>query len=519
MKGIKKAGIIVAALLIAVSGAYAYTALGSTEDVIQDGVYIEGVDISGMSVEDAKESIEEIAKDKASTKVSITINKDVVDTTLEELGYKWSNKSIVEEAIHIGKSGNVIKRYKDKLDLLNEGKYFAVELKLSKEDLKENLHKICEPYNIEAKNASLKATGSGFEIIPEKEGCVVDYKTSTAELYSYLTQEWDGKSEVAFTATTEVSKPKYTTEDCEKVSNIPMGSYYTSFSTGWSYDNRNMNIKNGAEKIDGTVLYPGEEFSCNECLAPWTADNGWYPAGTYVDGAVEDSLGGGICQVSSTLYNALIRAEIEIIERYPHSMSVSYVPLAADAALAGDYKDLVFKNNTDAPIYIQAIYNAAGSITFNVYGHDTRDENRTIEFVSETVSTIPIKKEIKKDSTKEKGYEEVVSTGHVGYVAKLWKIVYENGEQVSKDLVHTSSYKMTPTKIVKGTKEVEETTEEKPEKNSEDTEKKNVEKNTEESTEKKEEQVTEKETVKETVKETEAEVASESSEDATDAAE
>lgn len=484
MKGIKKAGVVIAALFVAVSGIYAYTALGSTEDIIQDGVYIENLDISGMTVEDARDAIEELAKEKASTKVSITVNKDVIETTLDKLGYKWSNESIVDEAVHIGKSGNVIKRYKDKLDLANEGKYFAIELKLSKKDLKENLQEICKPYNIEAKNASLEATGSGFKIIPEKEGCVVDYDTSTEGLYKYLTEQWDGKSEVAFTTTTEISKPEYTTEDCEKVSDTPMGSYYTSFSTGWSYENRNLNIKNGAEKIDGTVLYPGETFSCNDCLAPWTTDNGWYPAGTYVDGGVADSLGGGICQVSSTLYNALIRAEIEIVERYPHSMSVSYVPLAADAALAGDYKDLVFKNNTDAPIYIQAIYSSAGTIKFNVYGHDTRDPNRTIEFVSETISTTPIKKEIKKDPTKKVGYEKVESTGHVGYSAKLWKIVYENGKQVSKDLIHTSSYRMSPTKIVKGTKKEDKDKDKDKDTDSEKTTKKTKEKTTEKETEK-----------------------------------
>ena len=102
-----------------------------------------------------------------------------------------------------------------------------------------------------------------------------------------------------------------------------MGSYYTSFSVGTSYDNRNNNIKHGAEVLDGILLYPGEQYSLNEHLAPWTAENGWYPAGTYVDGGVADSYGGGICQVSSTLYNALLEAEIIVVERYSHSMSVA----------------------------------------------------------------------------------------------------------------------------------------------------------------------------------------------------
>jgi vancomycin resistance protein YoaR len=231
-----------------------------------------------------------------------------------------------------------------------------------------------------------------------------------------------------------------------------MGSWTTSFTVGSSYENRNLNIKNGAEKIDGSILYPGEQYSCNEHLAPWTEDNGWYPAGTYVDGGVQDSLGGGICQVSSTLYNALLRAEIKVVKRFSHSMAVSYVDLAADAALAGDYKDLVFENDTDAPIYIQGIYNSGGTITFNIYGHDTRDKSHSVEYVSELVSTTPIKESVTKDSSKPVGYTEVVENGHVGYVAKLWKITYENGKQVDKELLHTSTYAMSPKKIIKGTK-------------------------------------------------------------------
>ena len=126
-------------------------------------------------------------------KVTLTINKDQVTVTLKKLSYQWSNESVIEEAVGIGKSGNIIKRYKDDLDLKNQGKKFELEIGIEKETLKENLQTICEPYNVEAKNASLKATGSGFEIIPEKEGCVVDYETSTEELYKYLTESWDGK--------------------------------------------------------------------------------------------------------------------------------------------------------------------------------------------------------------------------------------------------------------------------------------------------------------------------------------
>ena len=137
-------------------------------------------------------------------------------------------------------------------------------------------------------------------------------------------------------------------------------------------------------------------------------------------------------------------------------MSVGYVDFAADAALAGDYKDLVFENNTDAPIYLQSHFDGV-SLTFNIYGHDTRKKWHEVRYESELIKTIPVKKITVKDPTKPVGYVEV-EEGHVGRVAKLWKITYEHGKQVSKELLHESKYKMVPSKTIKGTgKNVKET--------------------------------------------------------------
>lgn len=452
MKGIRRAGIVIMCAVFMMGAMQVLAASKETsEEKIKEGVFIDSVDVSKMTYDEAKKAVKKLVDSRSSEEVKITVNKDVVTTTMKELGYQWANDSILEEAVSLGKSGNVIKRYKEDLELKNEGMKYEVQMELNRETLEEKLQELCEPYNIEAKNASIKLTSTGFVTVPEKEGCVVDYKATTETFYKYITEKWDGKSDIEFVAETEVAKPKYTAEDCEKVSSTPMGSFTTNFTVGSAYNNRNLNIKNGADKIDGNILYPGEQFSCNEHLAPWTEDNGWYPAGTYVDGGVADSLGGGICQVSSTLYNALLNAEIKVVERFSHSMAVSYVDLAADAALAGDYKDLVFENDTDAPIYVQGIYNSGGSITFNIYGHDTRDANHSVKYISETVSTTPIKTETKKDSSKPAGYYEVTENGHVGYVAKLWKVTYENGKEVKKELLHTSRYAMAPKKVVKGT--------------------------------------------------------------------
>lgn len=458
MKRIGRYGIALAVMVLLLGTVQTFAASEDTEDVVREGIHIDSVDVSNMTEEEMKKAVKEVVAVRTGAKVTLQINKDKVETSLKELGYRWNNKSVMDEAMNAGKQGNVIKRYKDSIDLKKNGKTYELEISVDKEKLKKALKKLCGPYDVEAKNASLKATGHGFQIIPEVEGCVVDYEKSAEQLMSYIDNTWDKESAVAFETTTKITKPKYTTKDCEKVSNEPMGTYTTYFTAG--VVNRNANIKNGAEKLSDKVVYPGEQFSCNENLVPWTEDNGWYPAGTYSDGEVVDSLGGGICQVSSTLYNALLDAELKIVERYPHSMAVSYVPLSADAALAGDYKDLVFENDTDAPVYVQAHY-SEGAITFNIYGHDTRDPGHKVEYVSKTIKTIPITTTTKKDSTKEAGYTETIA-GHVGYVAELYKVTYENGKQVSKELIHTSSYKMSPTIKVVGTKkkkkEEEETT-------------------------------------------------------------
>lgn len=456
MKIIRRFGIMLASIVLLVGTVQTFAASEDTEEVVKEGVRIDSVDVGNMSYDEMKEAVEDIVKERLGIKVSLKVNKDTVETTLEELGYSWDNKDILDEAMGAGKQGNVIKRYKDSIDLKKKGKTLELDMSFDKDTLKTAIEKVCEPYNVKSKNATLKATGHGFKIINGKEGCEVDYNKTVDQLISYIEKDWDKKAEISFETTTKITKPKYTKKDCQKVSNEPMGSYTTYFSAG--VVNRNNNIRNGAEKLSDQVIYPGERFSCNEHLVPWTEDNGWYPAGTYSDGGVVDSLGGGICQVSSTLYNALLEAEIKVVERYPHSMAVSYVPLAADAALAGDYKDLVFENNTDAPIYIQAHY-SDGAITFNVYGHDTRKEGHKVEYVSKTVKTIPMTTKTKKDSSKEEGYTETIP-GHVGYVAELYKVTYENGEQVSNELLHTSTYKMSPTTKIIGTKKKKEDPEE-----------------------------------------------------------
>ena len=222
----------------------------------------------------------------------------------------------------------------------------------------------------------------------------------------------------------------------------------TEYSNGTS--GRKQNVAVGAEKINGTLVQPGEEFSVEAVVVPFDAENGYALAASYEMGKVVDSYGGGICQVSTTLYVAVLKAELEVTERYSHSMIVHYVDPSMDAAIAEGLKDLKFINNTDAPIYIEA--SADGStLHFAIYGHETRDPNRTVRYENETTSTEDPTPGLTEDANASFGTIEQTSYGYQGSTARLWKIVNDNGNE-TKEQVNSSTYRMTSDVYTVGTK-------------------------------------------------------------------
>lgn len=152
-----------------------------------------------------------------------------------------------------------------------------------------------------------------------------------------------------FSLTGTALMPNLSTAQAEKCNTV-LGVFTTAYMGAGN--GRVQNIENGAEKLHAKVVLPGEAFSVATALMPFTEENGYAPGGTYIDGQLSESIGGGVCQLSTTLYNALLQTRLEIVERHPHSMPVGYVPLGQDAAIAGDYKDLKFKNTTNVPVLL-----------------------------------------------------------------------------------------------------------------------------------------------------------------------
>lgn len=290
-----------------------------------------------------------------------------------------------------------------------------------------------------AKNASITPDGSGFKIEKEQEGEAVNIADSLAKIEEHLNDNWDHK---AFSVTADVvkEKPTVVAADLESIKD-ELGAFSTDAGSG----ERIQNLKTGVEKLSNIVLMPGEVLSVEERTKPYTPENGYVMGGSYEGGRVVETYGGGLCQVSTTLYNAVIYAELEIVERYPHSMIVDYVKPSRDAAVAEGYLDFKFKNNYDTPIYIAGGIDETNQLYFKIYGKDTREEGRTVEYESEILSTEEPGVTYEANSDLPIGSIQPVSAAHMGTEAMLWKVVYQNGEEVSREAFNNSSYQAADT--------------------------------------------------------------------------
>lgn len=424
---------LIAGILLSGTTSYAKT----NSDEIAMGVYVEEVNVSGMTKEEAKAAVNEYIAGKAEEKIILSVGDEELNVSRGDLGVAWNNEDVIDEALGLGKSGNLIKRYKALKDLEFDNKVYEIDYTADSEMIQTVVTEKCTKYNQKATNVGLKKTGSGFEVIPGKQGIVVDETAAVGAVLSFIEEEYSAEN-TKVAIPTMISEPIGSAEELAKVKDL-LGSFKTSFKT--SDSDRSKNVRTGTGHIDGTVLYPGETFSTYEYVNPFTEENGYAMAGSYLNGKVVDSLGGGICQVSSTLYNAVLQAELEVVERSPHSMMVTYVQASADAAIAGTYKDFKFKNNTDTPIYIEGYTTDDKQVVFNIYGAETRPSNRTIKFTNKVLESTPAVTQLVADPAQGIGYR-VVESGHNGCKAELYKEVYVDGVLQSSDRVNKSTYQV-----------------------------------------------------------------------------
>ncbi len=408
--------------------------------VISDGVFIGDKDVSGMTVEEAEEYVRSEVKALKDSVITIQMGDNQVSKSWKELGLEWENTDLVMEVSQIGTTGNIIRRYKEQKDLQNENLHYEIEYTLD-EDAQKEFVESCAAFNSDPVEGSVYMGDDGQLCVEGgTDGLTLDADATLVSLKEYLAEEKAGDTVIE--ATVERVSPTVTAEVLSRMTDV-LGSATTDYSAS-SYG-RAQNVENGTAKINGTLLMPGESFSVTDAVVPFTPENGYELAPSYESGQVVDSYGGGICQVSTTLYNAVLKAELQVDARNNHTMIVTYVDPSKDAAIAEGLMDFVFTNTLDSPVYIagSAYY---GTLNFTIYGEETRPSNRTIEFVSETTSQTDPATNIKLVAKTDQnvGYLSQVQSAHQGLSAVLWKKVYYDGVLTDTIQVNSSHYQASP---------------------------------------------------------------------------
>ena len=431
-----------------------------TDETIAKGISIDGIDVSGLSVEEATAKWDSRVYELGN--ITFNFQTEGTDTLipLTDLGFEVVDKTtdeLVDEAYSILREGTLLGKYRQIKQLKKTGYNIDVSYDIDPVIARKLLEKKCVVMEGAAEDAAIVfRSEDNWKLIESKNGIVVKIDETVAELEKIF-ESWDKASHIITVVVTE-DEPRITTEELKEISDV-LSSYSTVYGSGNT--GRVQNVETAVSYLNGTYLEPGEELSVDSVIGPYTIENGYAEAASYEDGEVVQSMGGGICQVSSTLYNALLFAELEVTERHEHSMAVGYVQPGRDAAIADNVKDLKFKNNTKNAIYISGWCDGTNCY-FYIFGKETRDPSRKITFRSEMLSEEKFKTIYEDDPEMKPGKEETKTPGRNGGKYKLFKQIYENGQLVNEEYVSSSKYIPCNEIVIRGPK-----VDDKPEKNEE----------------------------------------------------
>lgn len=365
----------------------------------------------------------------------LKINTAVADS------YKVSQKKITFTR---GTSGQVVdaeKLYDELSDAVDKGDYestIACPLTTSAPKAL-NIKKVYKEVHTEPVNATLDPKNN-YEVVDDQKGISFDEKKA-AEVIEPLKEGESVSIPLKFT-TAEITTQKLK----DGLFRDQLGTYTTNV-TGTAA--RLNNVRLAAEHCNGTILLPGETFSYNDVVGERTAARGFQKAGAYLNGETVQELGGGICQVSSTLYCATVLSNLEIVHRENHIYESTYVPLGLDATVSWGGPDYQFKNNTDYPVKVVASY-SGGICTCELLG--TKTDDITVKFTNDVLETIYYGTVKQEDSSKMQGYSEVTVAGENGYRVQTYRELYnKNGQRISKEKEALSIYRKRDQVIKVGT--------------------------------------------------------------------
>ncbi len=343
---------------------------------------------------------------------------------------KGSVASAMEDMIKACKGGTV----KTEVAVTKPGK-------LDVDDLYARLNK--EPVN-----ASFKVQDGNTSIEPHTPGMKIE-KSALESIAAELEKSENTEKVLPV----QYIQPEITTEKANAmIFKDEIASISTHFSASNVNDkNRGENIKLAVAKINGKILVPGDVFSFNDVVGPRTEEGGYQNAHTYVAGKVVDGIGGGICQVSSTLYGAVLKSDLEVLERRNHMFTVGYVPYGQDATVSYGTTDFRFKNSTAWPIKIEAGVTSKNNVYFTFVGTNENPGKKVI-ITQDIVKTLPFTTKYIDDANMLEGKTSVRQEGKEGYVVDTFKTIKIDGKVISETKLHTSKYQPLVKEIIRGTK-------------------------------------------------------------------
>lgn len=438
--------LVLAAVLLAVSvyGSYIYFTVQKFDNRILNGIKIENVDLSGKTKEDALNILKSKYSDvTANKKINIKTKDRNYKINYSEIGAKYNISETVEEAIKYGKDLNIISKYK----VIKDPKVKPYNLKLSYDikPIEKVIDTIAKDVNRDAKNASIKLVNGNFQVVPEECGQELERDKLKQEIIANIDNIANTELNVDAPIKSVNAKIK---GDSLKSVNSKIASFSTDFTSS-SYP-RATNVRVATKSINGTILMPGDVFSFNDIVGQRTKARGYQEAGVIVNQKLEKGLGGGVCQVSSTLYNAILKANLKTTERVHHTFPSHYVKKGLDATVDFGNIDLKFKNTFDYPIYIEG-YTSNKQLFFNIYANSVLNK-RSYDITTEVYSQIEPKTRYINDSSLPIGKTEIVKKAHTGYRVKVYKNIYENGNFVSKERISNDYYVPVDAVIKRGTK-------------------------------------------------------------------
>lgn len=313
----------------------------------------------------------------------------------------------------------------------------------NKEPNQINLDKIYSEIHTEPQNAYY--TQNPFTLYPHVDG--IDFAISMEEAKKILEEN---KEE--YIIPLKITHPEITTD---KIGSEGFPDLLAEFSTNYNpgAKDRTTNLRLASNKINNTVVLPGETFSYNKVVGKRTTEAGYKEAPSYAGGKVVNDIGGGICQITSTLYNAVVLANLDIASRSNHQFVPSYVKAGRDATVVYGAIDFKFKNTRKYPIKIKSTV-SGGVARVQIYGMKEETEYE-VKIETKITGSIPMKTVYEDDPTLEKGKEKVEQKGHNGTYSEAYKVVYLNGKVVSRTLLSKDKYNQMSTIIKRGTKGVE----------------------------------------------------------------